>query len=68
MLEINIESANADIIKLARAIELDLRRYLENPADYQSEYLADTHACAEMLLSELGTTPYEEDEAMGEEE
>ena len=59
---------NEDIIKLARAIELDLRRYLENPADYQSEYLADTHACAEALLGELGTTPYYEDEAMGESE
>ena len=57
---------STEIIKLARAIELDLRRYLENPADYQSEYLSDTHTCAEMLLGELGATPYYENEELGE--
>ena len=68
MLEIENVTDVADVIRLARAIEIDLRRYLENPAEYQSEYLADTHACAEMLLSELGALPYEDDEALGEEE
>lgn len=30
-------------MKLLVAVELDLRNYLKNPAEYQASYLEDTH-------------------------
>jgi len=40
-------------LKLLVAVELDLRRYLLNPAEYQSSYLEDTHCLMTEALSLL---------------
>ena len=40
-------------MKLLVAVELDLRRYLHNPAEYQAEYLEDTHCCITEAMSLL---------------
>jgi hypothetical protein len=32
-------------LKLIACVEIDLRKYLSNPAEYQAEYLEDTHCC-----------------------
>jgi len=34
-------------------VELDLRRYLLNPAEYQASYLEDTHCCITEALGLL---------------
>ena len=41
-------------LKLIACVELDLRRYLNNPAEYQAEYLEDTHCCIDEVLTLLG--------------
>ena len=40
-------------MKLLVAVELDLRRYLHNPAEYQASYLEDTHCCITEAMSLL---------------
>ena len=40
-------------LKLLVAVELDLRRYLHNPAEYQSSYLEDTHCCITEVMELL---------------
>jgi hypothetical protein len=40
-------------MKLLLAVEVDLRNYLKNPAEYQSEYLEDPHCCITEALSRL---------------
>jgi len=40
-------------VKLLVAVELDLRRYLLNPAEYQASYLEDTHCCITEALGLL---------------
>ena len=44
-------------VKLLQAVELDLRRYLKNPAEYQASYLEDTHCCITEALSLLEVEP-----------
>ena len=39
--------------KLIACVELDLRRYLHNPAEYQAEYLEDTHCCITEVMELL---------------
>ena len=31
------------LVKLVRCIEVDLRKFLANPADYRAQYFEDTH-------------------------
>jgi len=38
-------------IKLLVAVEMDLRNYLNDPAEYQASYLEDTHCCITEALS-----------------
>jgi hypothetical protein len=40
-------------LKLLVAVELDLRRYLHNPAEYQTSYLEDTHCLITEAMSLL---------------
>lgn len=40
-------------LKLLVAVELDLRNYLKNPAEYQASYLEDTHCCITEAMSLL---------------
>ena len=40
-------------LKLIAAVEIDLRRFLLNPAEYQAEYLEDTHACISQVMELL---------------
>jgi len=40
-------------LKLLLAVEVDLRNFLKNPAEYQSSYLEDTHCCITEALSLL---------------
>jgi hypothetical protein len=40
-------------IKLLVAVEIDLRNYLNDPAEYQASYLEDTHCCITEALSLL---------------
>ena len=49
-------------LKLIACVELDLRRYLMNPAEYQSEYLEDTHCCISEVLTLLGVDELNERE------
>ena len=39
--------------KLIAAVEIDLRNYLENPAEYQSSYFEDTHCCITEVMELL---------------
>ena len=39
--------------KLIACVEIDLRRYLHNPAEYQAEYLEDTHCCITEVMELL---------------
>jgi len=39
--------------KLIAVVELDLRNYLHNPAEYQSSYLEDTHCCITEVMELL---------------
>jgi hypothetical protein len=48
-------------MKLLVAVELDLRRYLHNPAEYQASYLEDTHCCITEALSLLRVGEYVRD-------
>ena len=45
------------LVKLVRCIEVDLRNYLANPADYRSQYFEDTHCVAIEVLDILGAEP-----------
>jgi len=47
-------------LKLIAAVEIDLRRFLLNPAEYQTEYLEDTHACITEVMRLLNIEPTEE--------
>lgn len=40
-------------LKLLVVVELDLRNYLNDPAEYQASYLEDTHCCITEALSLL---------------
>ena len=42
-------------LKLIACVEVDLRNYLLNPAEYQAEYLEDTHACITEAMQLLQT-------------
>ena len=44
-------------VKLLQAVEIDLRNYLRNPAEYQASYLEDTHCCITEALSLLEVEP-----------
>lgn len=44
-------------LKLLQAVEIDLRNYLKNPAEYQSTYLEDTHCCITEALRLLEVEP-----------
>ena len=48
--------------KLIACVEIDLRRYLLNPAEYRAEYLEDTHCCITevMELLQIPQTQLEE--------
>ena len=50
-------------MKLLLAVEVDLRNFLKNPAEYQSQYLEDTHCCITEALSlfqvETGVKDYD---------
>ena len=47
-------------LKLIAAVEIDLRRFLMRPSEYQAEYLEDTHACITEVMSLLNIEPTEE--------
>ena len=47
-------------LKLIAAVEIDLRRFLMRPSEYQAEYLEDTHACITEVMSLLNIEPAEE--------
>ena len=47
-------------LKLIAAVEIDLRRFLMHPSEYQAEYLEDTHACITEAMSLLNIEPTEE--------
>ena len=49
-------------LKLLQCVEIDLRKYLRNPAEYQAEYLGDTHCCMCEVLTLLGVEAIEERE------
>jgi hypothetical protein len=40
-------------LKLIAAVEIDLRRFLSNPAEYRAEYLEDTHCCISQVMELL---------------
>ena len=40
-------------LKLIAAVEVDLRNFLKNPAEYQSSYLEDTHCCISQVMELL---------------
>lgn len=44
-------------LKLLVAVEIDLRNYLRNPAEYQASYLEDTHCCITEALRLLEVEP-----------
>jgi hypothetical protein len=48
-------------LKLIAAVEIDLRRFLSNPAEYRAEYLEDTHCCISQVMSLLNIEPTEEE-------
>ena len=54
------------LVKLVRCIEVDLRNFLANPSEYQSEYFEDTHYVAMEVLDILGVEPVEEKEPESE--
>ena len=45
-------------VKLLQAVEIDLRNYLRNPAEYRASYLEDTHCCITEALSLLEVERY----------
>ena len=47
------------LVKIARCIEVDLRNFLANPADYRAQYFEDTHCLAIEVLDILGAEPAE---------
>ena len=48
------------LVKLVRCIEVDLRNFLANPADYRAQYFEDTHYVAMEVLDILGAEPVED--------
>jgi len=48
-------------IKLLVAVEIDLRNYLNDPAEYQASYLEDTHCLITEALSLLRVDNYARD-------
>lgn len=48
-------------LKLLVAVEIDLRNYLNDPAEYQASYLEDTHCCITEALSLLRVDSYVRD-------
>ena len=54
------------LVKLVRCIEVDLRNFLANPSEYQSEYFEDTHYVTMEVLDILGAEPVEEKEPESE--
>ena len=54
------------LVKIARCIEVDLRKFLANPADYRSDYFEDTHYLTMEVLDILGAEPVEEKETDSE--
>ena len=54
------------LVKLVRCIEVDLRNFLANPADYRAQYFEDTHYVAMEVLDILGVEPVEEKEPESE--
>lgn len=49
-------------LKLIAYVELDLRKYLSDPAEYRAEYLEDTHCCIDEALTLLGVERIEDKE------
>ena len=54
------------LVKLVRCIEVDLRNFLANPADYRAQYFEDTHYVTMEVLDILGAEPVEEKETDSE--
>ena len=54
------------LVKLVRCIEVDLRNFLANPAEYRSQHLEDTHYIPMEVLDILGAEPVEEKETESE--
>jgi hypothetical protein len=48
-------------LKLLVAVEMDLRNYLNDPAEYQASYLEDTHCLITEALSLLRVDNYARD-------
>lgn len=46
-------------LRMIQAVEIDLRRYLLNPAEYRSGYLEDTHCCIIEVMRLLSVEPIE---------
>ena len=40
-------------LKLIACVEIDLRRFLMRPSEYQAEYLEDTHCCISQVMELL---------------
>ena len=47
------------LVKLVRCIEVDLRNFLANPAEYRSQHFEDTHYLTIECLDILGAEPVE---------
>jgi hypothetical protein len=54
------------LVKLVRCIEVDLRNFLANPAEYRSQHFEDTHYITMEVLDILGAEPVEEKETDSE--
>ena len=54
------------LVKLVRCIEVDLRNFLANPAEYQSQHFEDTHYLTIECLDILGAEPVEVKETESE--
>ena len=54
------------LVKLVRCIEVDLRNFLANPAEYRSQHFEDTHYLTIEVLDILGAEPVEEKETDSE--
>ena len=54
------------LVKLVRCIEVDLRNFLANPAEYRSQHFEDTHYLTIECLDILGAEPVAEKETESE--
>jgi len=54
------------LVKLVRCIEVDLRKFLANPADYRAQYFEDTHYVTMEVLDILGAEPVDVKETESE--